>query len=68
MNKKGLVGVFTALIVASTLTACGPGADGSTDEGAEGAGSPPPQDDGAKSAPVTPAPSLKPLKLKQHVD
>jgi hypothetical protein len=53
---------------ARRLTACGPGADGSTEEGPEQIGALGSESDGAKTELASPAQTLKPQKLKQHVD
>jgi hypothetical protein len=66
MKTVGWFGVVGGVLVASALTACGPDADGSTEDQAPGAT--PAASDSAKPAPAVPAPTLKPQKLKGHVD
>ncbi len=66
MRIMGRFGVLLGLVAASLSMACGPSADGSTEEGSAEVGAP--GNDGANSTPVAPAETLKPQKVKQHVD
>lgn len=66
MNSWKRLVVLVGSVVVSSLTACGPDADGGTEGNAEQVAAP--TDDVAKSEVPPPSETVKPQKLKQHVD